>query len=72
MAEARGVDLDELTDDELARAHSALTPDVREVLTVSGSVAARNAHGGTAPDRVREQLARVREAVAEHREWIAR
>ena len=72
MAEARGVDLDELTDDELSRAHSALTPDVREVLTVSGSVAARNSHGGTAPDRVREQLAGVRGAVAEHREWIAR
>jgi len=34
------------------------------VLTVSGSVAARDARGGTAPQRVAEQLAKVRETTA--------
>ena len=33
-----------------------LTPQVRDVLTVEGSVASRNGRGGTAPVRVREQL----------------
>jgi argininosuccinate lyase len=58
-AEARGVGLDELTDDELAAISPALTPEVREVLTVAGSIAARDATGGTAPTQVATQLARV-------------
>jgi argininosuccinate lyase len=40
------------------------------VLTVEGSVASRNGRGGTAPDRVREQLAQVRTAIAGHRDWL--
>ncbi|GAB3299494.1 argininosuccinate lyase [Parasphingorhabdus pacifica] len=70
-AEARGVGLDELTDEELAAANPALTPAVREVLTVAGSIASRDSHGGTAPDRVAEQRQRVEQAVATHREWLA-
>jgi argininosuccinate lyase len=58
-AEARGVGLADLTDAELAAANPALTPAVREILTVEGSVAARSAHGGTAGPRVAEQLAGV-------------
>ncbi|MHA6804315.1 argininosuccinate lyase [Salinifilum ghardaiensis] len=69
-AEARGAGLDELSDAELAAAHPALTPEVREVLTVAGSVASRNARGGTAPDRVAEQRERVAEAVRQHRAWL--
>ena len=60
-AEARGVGLEELTDAELAGINPALTPQVREVLTVTGSVASRNARGGTAPERVAAQLVTVRE-----------
>jgi argininosuccinate lyase len=55
-AESRGVGLEELTDAEFAAISPALTPEVRSVLTVEGSIASRNAHGGTAPSRVREQL----------------
>jgi argininosuccinate lyase len=58
-AEARGAGLDELTDGELAAISPALTPEVREVLTVAGSIAARDAVGGTAPGQVATQLARV-------------
>src|ERR1700757_755850 len=60
-AEARGVGLEDLTDDELAQAHPGLTPQVREVLTVEGSVSARDARGGTAPTQVAKQLATVRD-----------
>ncbi|CCH33831.1 Argininosuccinate lyase [Saccharothrix espanaensis DSM 44229] len=60
-AESRGVGLDELTDAEFAAISPHLTPEVRGVLTVEGSIASRDAHGGTAPDRVAEQLKRLRD-----------
>ena len=66
-AEARGVGLEDLTDGELAAISADLTPQVREVLTVTGSVSSRNARGGTAPDRVAAQLAGVRETARELR-----
>ncbi|WP_433274771.1 argininosuccinate lyase [Actinosynnema sp. CS-041913] len=61
VAEARGAGLDELTDEEFATISPHLTPEVRSVLTVEGSIASRDAHGGTAPDRVAEQLKRLRD-----------
>jgi argininosuccinate lyase len=71
-AEARGVGLDELTDAELAAASPALTPKVREVLTVAGSIASRDGRGGTAPGRVAEQLDELRATVAQARSWAGR
>ncbi|MCL2467856.1 MAG: argininosuccinate lyase [Micrococcales bacterium] len=56
------VELWGLTDDELAAISPHLTPEVRTVLTVPGSVASRDASGGTAPARVAEQLAAARSA----------
>ena len=58
-AEGRAVGLDELTDDELAAISPELTPEVREVLTIEGSVSSRDGRGGTAPARVAEQLKAV-------------
>ncbi|OCB29055.1 argininosuccinate lyase [Mycobacterium malmoense] len=58
-AEGRAVGLDELTDDELAAISPELTPEVREVLTIEGSVSSRDGRGGTAPARVAEQLEAV-------------
>ena len=66
--EELGCDLPDLSDDQLAEISPRLTPQVREVLTVEGSVASRTGRGGTAPERVREQLA---EAVARTRELRA-
>jgi argininosuccinate lyase len=57
--EELGVDLPGLGDDELAGISPHLTPEVRAVLTVEGSVASRRGRGGTAPERVREQLAEL-------------
>ncbi len=72
VAEGRGVGLEELTDAELAGISADLTPDVRTVLTVTGSVAARNARGGTAPQRVSEQLAKVGETAEALRRTLHR
>ena len=62
VCESRGIELDELTDADFAAISPELTPGVRDVLTVAGSLASRSAHGGTAPARVAEQLALVRAA----------
>ncbi|CAM5515377.1 argininosuccinate lyase [Leifsonia shinshuensis] len=62
-AEDLGVELSDLTDEQLAAVSPLLTPEVRSVLTVEGSVASRTGAGGTAPDRVAEQLAALTERV---------
>ncbi|MCL2455655.1 MAG: argininosuccinate lyase [Micrococcales bacterium] len=61
------IELWELSDDELAGISEHLTPAVRDVLTVAGSLASRDAVGGTAPVRVAEQMAAARAAAAELR-----
>ena len=68
--EELGIGLDELTDAQFAEIDPRLTPAVREVLTIEGSVASRNGRGGTAPERVAEQLTELRAAVADHRGWL--
>ncbi|HLN78776.1 MAG TPA: argininosuccinate lyase [Nocardioidaceae bacterium] len=68
--EELGCDLDDLTDEQFAEISPHLTPGVREVLTVEGSIASRSGRGGTALDRVTEQLAEVRAAVSENRAWL--
>ena len=62
-------ELHEVSDDELAHVSPHLTPDVREVLDVRGAIAARKGHGGTAPERVAEQLTILRAEVQAHRAW---
>ena len=67
LAEARGAELSDLTDDEFAGIDAALTPDVRSVLTVQGALASRDAFAGTAPVRVAEQLNALAEDVSRAR-----
>ena len=64
-----GLELWDLTDAQLREISERLTPEVREVLTVDGSIASRSARGGTAPDRVGEQLAELRRSVTQQRAW---
>ena len=68
--EELGCDLPDLTDEQLAGISPSLTPEVRTVLTVEGSVASRSGRGGTAPARVREQLDAVRTATTGHRDRL--
>ena len=64
MAEAKGVSLDALTLAEMQSVEPGITQDVFGVLTPDASVASRTAFGGTAPVRVREQVARWKAVLA--------
>ena len=55
-----GVDLSELPLAELQKFNAGIGPDVFEVLSLRGSLNARNILGGTAPAQVRKQIARHR------------
>ncbi|WP_275286559.1 argininosuccinate lyase [Halomonas elongata] len=59
-----GKDLSEMSLEELQGFSATIGEDVFEVLTLEGSVAARNHIGGTAPDQVRAAAQRAREALA--------
>ncbi len=53
-------DLSEMTLDELRRFSDAIESDVFDVLTLEGSLAARDHLGGTAPNQVRAAIKRAR------------
>nr|WP_316640307.1 argininosuccinate lyase [uncultured Roseateles sp.] len=57
---AKGVDLSQLSLPELQAFNPAVEADVFEVLSLRGSLNARNILGGTAPAQVRAQIARHR------------
>ena len=57
--EKRGCDLADLSLAELQSYHRDIGPDIHQVLTLEGSVAARKHIGGTAPERVRIEAERV-------------
>lgn len=61
---AQGVDLSELPLATLQQFHPAITQDVFEVLSLRGSLNARNTLGGTAPAQVRAQIALHRARLA--------
>ncbi|HMM47229.1 MAG TPA: argininosuccinate lyase, partial [Thiobacillaceae bacterium] len=60
-AETAGCDLADLPLAELQAYHPAIADDVYEVLTLEGSLAARDHFGGTAPAQVRAAIARARQ-----------
>jgi argininosuccinate lyase len=64
LAEARGCDLPDLALAEMQAVHGAITSAVFDVLGVDNSVASRTSLGGTAPVRVREQVAAWRARLA--------
>jgi argininosuccinate lyase len=67
FCEERGIELHEPSDAELVSVSEHLTPAVRGVLTIEGSVNSRVGVGGTARVRVDEQLARLTERIGELR-----
>jgi argininosuccinate lyase len=70
VCEKRGIELNDLSDADFVAISEHLTPGVREVLTVAGSLSSRSGYGGTAPVRVAEQLGRVRESLARQGTWL--
>lgn len=71
VAEARGVELWDLTDGEYAGISAHLTPEVRTVLSTNGSLNSRSAQGGTAPAAVLAQLAALEGQLGEVRALLA-
>jgi argininosuccinate lyase len=63
LAESAGVDLPDLTLSQMQGVHPGIRDDVFAVLGVENSVRSRMSYGGTAPDRVREQVARWKAAL---------
>ncbi|MBT3022800.1 MAG: argininosuccinate lyase [Candidatus Thiodiazotropha sp. (ex Lucina aurantia)] len=61
---AEGRDLSQMKLQELQRFSSEIEADVFDILTLEGSLAARDHIGGTAPNQVRRAIARARERLA--------
>jgi argininosuccinate lyase len=66
---ARDCALDEVTDEDLASVSPHLTPEVRNVLSVAGALAARMTPGSTGPGPVSDQLATAAGRIDRWREW---
>jgi len=64
FAEQKGCDLAELKLEELRQFSSLIADDIYAVLTLEGSLAARNHTGGTAPQQVEAAIARARKLLA--------
>jgi argininosuccinate lyase len=62
-------DLPDVDDAQLAELSPHLTPEIRSVLSVRGALAARSARGGTAPERVAEQLADLHSLIDGQLAW---
>ena len=62
-ADAKGCALADLTQEDLSAIDPRVTPEALTHLTLEGSVASRRSYGGTAPDRVREQVKAARDAL---------
>ena len=61
MAEKKGCDLSDLSLEEMQSVNGTISEGIFDVLGVHNSVASRTSYGGTAPARVREQVARWKE-----------
>ncbi|SDC97215.1 argininosuccinate lyase [Variovorax sp. CF079] len=69
--EAKQIELSDVSALLLAEVDPRLKAAVLEHLTLEAAVSARHGQGGTAPERVREQIARLKTRLAEHGAWIA-
>ena len=59
-----GCDRPDLPLDVMQNCHDGITAAIFDVLGVDNSVRSRMSYGGTAPDRVRDQIARWKEALS--------
>ena len=71
-AEELYTDLNGLSDQDFASIHPSLTPDVRSVLSVQGSLESRATVNGTAPDSVRKQIEIAKDKVALLAKWSSK
>jgi argininosuccinate lyase len=69
LCAARECALSDVSDEDLAAVSVHLTPQVREVLSVRGALAARTTPGSTGPGPVADQLAAVQDRLDGWRAW---
>ncbi|MGO4573533.1 argininosuccinate lyase [Microvirga sp. 2TAF3] len=67
--EDRGIGLEDLTEADLAAVDARLDASIKSCLTPEAAIMARNAYGGTAPERITEQIVRLRSLFDSQREW---
>ena len=64
LAVSKGKGLEELSVEELnGPGQNVIEPDIYDVLTLKGSIASRDHAGGTAPNQVRQAIARARATI---------
>ena len=71
LCEKTGIELHELSDEQLSKIHPELGADLRHILTTSGAVASRTSSLGTAPTSVLAQISDLKDATKEAKSWIS-
>jgi argininosuccinate lyase len=69
LCSVRECELEDLTDEDLAKVSEHLDPSVRQVLSVESALASRTTPGSTGPGPVAEQLAAASDKLDGWREW---
>ena len=67
---AAGVSLTEATDDQLSQAHPQLSREMLAAIDPAASVRSRTSHGGTAPERIDDQIAALGGIAAAQGAWL--
>jgi len=61
--EQNGIELDQVSDEDLASISPQLKPEVRKVLNLSSAIESRQGPGGTSSKQVIEQLVQLRKLI---------
>ncbi|WP_249977725.1 argininosuccinate lyase [Vreelandella olivaria] len=69
LCEQHGIELDGLTQEMLKEVDNHLSAEVLQCLTLEAAIEARSGYGGTAVERVEEQLQRLELALEEQHQW---
>ena len=69
--QTEGRNLSDATSDDLRQAHPAFEPEALGLLNPRRSVEARASHGGTSPERIAEQLARIEAIMDDEERWLS-
>ena len=71
LCESAGIELHELSNDQLEAIHPELKSDLKEFLTTQGAVASRTSSLGTSISSVTKQIAALENATKEAKSWIS-
>jgi argininosuccinate lyase len=71
VCEQHCLELHQVSDVQMQEVDSRLQPEVRECLTLEAAIHARSGWGGTSPQRVAEQIARLKTVLEQQSDWAA-